>query len=115
MSRRMSWLGIVAFAALIAESRAGDRPSIGDNRGLITYYSYVRPERVRQEVQEIERQRQQSRDSLQQVQTELDRLEQSLHDFPNRRGAPMIRGGDERPPGRLRAATFARRAPYYPF
>ena len=115
MSRRMAWLGFVVLAALIGESRAGDRASIVDNRGLITYYSYVRPERVRQEVQEIERQRQQSRDSLHQVQTELDRLELSLHDFPNRRGAPGTRGGDERAPGRLRAATFARRAPYYPF
>jgi hypothetical protein len=111
----MAWLGLAAFAALIGESRGADRASIVDNRGLITYYTYVRPERVRQEVQEIERQRQQSRDSLHQVQTELDWLEQSLQNSPNRRGAPVTRGGDERASDRLRAATFARRTPYYPF
>ncbi len=99
--------------ALIAS--AGDGSSVLDNRGLITYYGYVRGERIRQEVQELERQRQQNREALHQAQSELDRLDRALQGYPLGRVVPGIRAADESAPGRLRAATFGRRAPYYSF
>ena len=111
-----SSLCFIALFGLVCESRSGEPPTRGlDNRGLITYYGYTRPERLRQDVQELDRQRQQSRDALYQTQAELDRLDRALKGYSTGRGLPGLREAEEPGPTRLRAAGFNRRGPYYPF
>lgn len=96
---------------------AGAAPQTGgvvNNRGLFLYYSYARPEQMRRAVRDLEQERDSTRDSLYEIQGRLDQFQHALEGYRSGYGVTGLSAGGTGQAAPLRAATFGRRAPYYP-
>ena len=108
-------LGMLLLSGVSGIAQAAPQTGgVLNNRGLFMYYSYVRPEQVRRAVRGIEQERRDTRDSLLDVQDRMEQLRHSLEGYRSGYGITGLRPESASSPARLRAATFGRRAPYYP-